>query len=67
MSFVKYGNYEIKYIDFYNMENYDNSDLEEHSKFIKNVLNVHKQDLLPINHIAFLEKTLCIIFSFSCL
>ena len=53
MSFLKYGNYEIKYIDFYNMENYDNSDLEEHSKFIKKGLNVHKQDLLPIIHKPF--------------
>ena len=38
------------------MENYNNSDLEEHSKIIRNILNVHKKDLLPINHIAFLEK-----------
>ena len=38
------------------MENYYNSDLEEHTKIIRNILNVHKLDLLPINHIAFLEK-----------
>ena len=44
------------------MENYDNSDLEEHAKIIKNILNVHKQDLLPINHIAFLEKN-CSLFT----
>ena len=43
------------------MENYDNSDLEEHSKVIRNILNVHKQDLLPFNHIAFLEKN-CSLF-----
>ena len=43
------------------MENYDNSDLEEHSKVIRNILNVHKRDLLPINHIALLEKS-CSLF-----
>ncbi len=38
------------------MEKYDNSNNEETKKIIFNMLDVFKQDLLPINHIAFLEK-----------